>query len=134
NTEGTLSPTPGGSMTPLELSYLAGILDTVAGIYSEPRPNGKRRATIDIEVANYDLALRLADLLDATPPRQREQRPRGDIQFRRPTYRVRIRGAKARDVLLEAFPYLTAATRDRVHAALGDAGDLGVLSPLPHRP
>lgn len=104
---------------PIDLGYLAGVIDTDAGFYTEPRRGG-RRLVLEVEVASEGLAGRIQRLLDAVEIRPRTREQRGPFPPRT-TYRVRVRVGKAEAILREVFPHVTRETQDKILTRFDEA-------------
>ncbi len=105
--------------TPFLLGYLAALIECDASIHGEKRVN-YRRATIEFEVSSRDMAERIADLIGAESVTERRSRPSADggPYAGSVTYRARVRGAKAREVLRATRPFLSADRGARVDLVL----------------
>ena len=123
-------PRPHGiaaGVTPLELGWLLGVIETDGGIYATRRATARRPGrppAVVLQVANADEAMmhRVARLIGATGPKRRDQAANAAGNWSRPVFRVEVRGGRAEAIYRQLWPYLMPITQERVARAFARAG------------
>lgn len=89
-------------MTDLELAWLAGLLEGEAAFCHERYEEKYTRAVISIKMTDRDVIERVADLVGG----QRITLMRAERAGYKDQYRVRLRGARAREIMQLILPYM----------------------------
>jgi len=123
-------PRPHGiaaGVTPLELGWLLGVIETDGGIYATKRASARRPGrppVVVLQVANADEAMmrRVAQLIGASDPKRRDQVANAAGNWSRPVFRVELRGGRAEAIYRCLLPHFMPVTRERVERAFARAG------------
>ena len=131
-------PQPEGiaaGVTPRDLGWLVGVIETDGGIYATKRATASRPhrpRSIVLQVTNADEAMmvRVARLIGASAPKRNNETPNAAGNWSKPTFRVQLRGGRAEAVYRQIWPDLMPNTKERVEHAFARAGKT-LLDPPP---
>lgn len=123
-------PRPHGiaaDVTPLELGWLVGVIETDGAIYATKRATAhrpRRPPVVVLEVENADQAMmqRVARLIGAREPKRRDQVANAAGNWTKPTFRVELQSRRAEAIYHRLLPHFMPITTERVERAFARAG------------
>lgn len=103
-------------MEPLELAWLAGLLEGEGSFFTE-RCGGKvRYSVVEVTMTDHDVVTRAADLMGVKPAYRFA--PAKQKAGHQPTWRARLRGKRAESLMHELLPLMGTRRASKINELL----------------